>query len=112
MSAKEDFMGNWENALTAAADAFANHVDTIVENFSEAMGGVYKNLEQLQEAFDRQTEVNDRYLQQYEKTYEINKLNRSIQDNIDKTDNVASQKELRKLQQELLAMQKDGVNVS
>jgi hypothetical protein len=53
MSAKEDFMGNWKNALTAAADAFANHVDTIVENFSEAMGGVYKNLEQLQEVFDR-----------------------------------------------------------
>ena len=112
MSAKEDFMGNWENALTAAADAFASHVDTIVENFSEAMSGAYKNLEQLQEAFGKQVEVNDRYLQQYEKTYEINKLNRSIQDSIDKTDNVASQKELRKLQKELLAMQEDGVNVS
>jgi hypothetical protein len=51
-------------------------------------------------------------LQQYEKTYEISKLNRSIQDSIDKTDNIASQKEMRKLQQELLDMQADGVNVS
>lgn len=112
MSAREDFMSSWETALTAAADAFSASVDQITENFSESMGGMYKNLDELQEAFDKQKEINDRYLENYEKTYEISKLNRSIQDSINKTSSVASQKELRGLQQDLLAMQEDGVNVS
>lgn len=111
-TATEEFNDSWSNALEATAEAFSTHVDSIIENFSESVSGVYKNLEQLQEAFDRQTEINDRYLEQYEKTYEINKLNRSIQDSIDKTDNVGSQKELRKLQQELLVLNEAGVNVS
>jgi hypothetical protein len=32
----------------------------------------------MSEAFDRQKEVSERYLQDYEKAYEISKLNRSI----------------------------------
>ena len=108
----EEFMGNWENALQVAADNFAMSIELVAEEFSEAMGGIYKNLEQLQEAFDKQKEKNDRYLEQYEKTYEINKLNRSIQDSMDKTDNIAAQKELAKLQKELLAMNESGVKMS
>ena len=108
----EEFMGDWETALQAAADAFGEDVQQIAENFSEAVSGIYKNLEELQEAFDRQKEVNDRYLEGYEKTYEISKLNRQIAQSIDKTDNIGSQKELRDLQKQLLAMNEAGVEVS
>ena len=110
--ATEEFMGDWETALQTAADAFAESVEQIVETFSESVSGIYKNLDELQEAFDRQKETDERYLDTYEKTYEISKLNRQIAQSIDKTSNVGSQKELRDLQKQLLDMNEAGVEVS
>ena len=99
-------------ALEAVNKNFETQVNLIVETFEEAISGMYKNLEELEEAFDRQKEISDRYLENYEKTYEISKLNRQINQSLDKTDNVKSQKELRELQSQLLAMNEAGVEVS
>jgi hypothetical protein len=48
----------------------------IADSFSDAAAGIYDSLNQMREAFDRQMEVNERYLQDFEKVYEISKLNR------------------------------------
>ena len=101
-----------QTTLEAIANDFKQHVDLIMEEFENAVSGIYNSLDELQSAFDRQKEINDRYLEQYEKTYEINKLNRQINQSLDKTDNLKSQKELRELQSQLLAMNEAGVEVS
>lgn len=101
-----------EAALEAVNKNFETQVNLIVETFEEAISGMYKNLEELEEAFDRQKEISDRYLENYEKTYEISKLNRQINQSLDKTNNLKSQKELRELQSQLLAMNEAGVEVS
>ena len=98
--------------LEAAANAFKDTVNQIADSFSDAVSGIYDSIEQMSEAWDRQQEIGERYLKTYEKTYEINKLNRQIQDSMDKTDNIASQKQLRALQQEMLDMSKDGQEMS
>ena len=100
------------NGLQLAADDFALTVDQIAESFSKAVSGIYDDIEGMREGWDRMQEVADRYLKTYEQTYEISKLNRKIQDNIDKTDNVASQKQLRDLQDEMYEMTKDGQQLS
>lgn len=110
--ATNEFYDSWQNALQAAADAFAASVETIVENFEKSVSGAYDSLDALQEAFDRQKEINERYLDTYEKTYEINKLNRKINQDIAKTINIKSQKELRNLQEQLLDLNKEGSKVS
>ena len=61
---------------------------------------------------ERQKEINERYLQDYKKTYEINKLNRKITQDIAKTTSNKSAKELRDLQNELLEMSKEGNQIS
>lgn len=98
--------------LEASISSFQDTVDQIVEGFSEAVSGIYDSIEEMREAWDRQGEVAERYLNTYQQTYEINKLNRQIQNSIDKTDNVGSQRELRALQQEMLEMTKDGQQLS
>lgn len=110
--ATSEFYDSWQNALQAAADAFAASVDLIVENFEESVSGAYGSLDALQEAFDKQREINERYLEDYEKTYEISKLNRKINQDLAKTTSAKSSKELRDLQEELLALNEEGVNVS
>lgn len=100
------------NGLQLAADDFALTVDQIADSFSKAVSGIYNDIEDMRDGWDRMQEVADRYLETYEKTYEISKLNRKIQDSIDKTDNIASQKELRDLQDEMYKMTKDGQQLS
>ena len=81
--AAENFESNWENALQMAADAFSSSVENIAEEFSKAVSGIYDSLEEMQSAFERLQEVEERYLADYEKTYEISKLNRKIMESID-----------------------------
>ena len=100
------------NGLQLAVDDFALSVDQIADSFSKAVSGIYDDIEDMRDGWDRMQEVADRYLETYEKTYEISKLNRKIQDSIDKTDNIASQKELRDLQDEMYEMTKDGQQLS
>ena len=100
------------NGLQLAADDFALTVDQIADSFSKAVSGIYNDIEDMRDGWDRMQEVADRYLETYEQTYEISKLNRKIQDSIDKTDSIASQKELRDLQDEMYKMTKDGQQLS
>ena len=112
MSAESEFMDAWSTALEVAAENFSAHVQSIVETFSEEVSGLYGSLEELSEVFERQQEMGERYLEGYEKTYEISKLNRKIQQDISKTNSLAASKELRDLQEELLSLNQQGVNVS
>ena len=76
------------------------------------MAGVYGSFANMQKEFNRQSEKNDRYLQDYEKLYELSKLNRDLSNKIDDTTNLKAKKELAKLQEEILEYQKDGVKMS
>lgn len=110
--AEEEFMDSWTNALETAADVFKSNVELIAEEFSEAVSGIYGTLEQMRDAFDRQQEVSKRFLADYEKTYEISKLNRNIAKSIDNTKNVKAQRQLAKLASEINAYAVEGREMS
>lgn len=108
----ENFQTTWADALQVVADAFESRVDQIVKNFSESVSGIYKNLDELSEFMEREKEIDERYLDNFEKIYEINKLNREVNSSISNAASEVTAKKLRDFQEDLLAMQKDGVNVS
>ena len=111
--AEEEFLQSWEDALTAATDAFEASMDRAISAFSDALAGpLLGSLEQLEEMFDRQNTIADRYLPDYEKIYELNKLNRDITNSIDDTDNIRAKQELAALQEEINKLEEDGVQVS
>lgn len=108
----ENFQTTWADALQVVADAFESRVDQIIENFSESVSGIYKNLDELSEFMEREKEIDERYLDNFEKVYEINKLNREVNSSISNAASEVTAKKLRDFQEDLLAMQKEGVNVS
>lgn len=108
----ENFQTTWADALQTVADAFESRVDQIVENFSESVSGIYKNLNELSEFMEREKEIDERYLDNFEKVYEINKLNREVNSSISNAASEVTAKKLRDFQEDLLAMQKEGINVS
>ena len=108
----EEFMGSWESGLEACATAFSDNIETIIDNFSKSVSGIYGTIDDMIAAFDRMQEVNDRYVEGYKKTYELNKLNRQILNSIDSTDNVKAQRMLAELQSEVNSYQAEGVQMT
>ena len=105
---EEAFMDAWANSLEVATDQFESSVERILKTFSDALG----DIEDMQARFDRQMEKEDFYLKAYEKTYEINKLNRQINSSIDNAQSVKANKALTEVQKELLSYQAAGQEMS
>ena len=111
-NAQEDFMSNWENALQAARDAFDNNVDNMVDDFSTKIGGLTGSIAALQEKWDQSKTLEEEYVPQYEKIYQLTKLTRDINKSIDETKNVKAKRELASLQEEINGLQSDSKKMS
>lgn len=111
-SASEDFQSAWEDALTSINEAFEAEVDRIVQAYDDAAAGLMGSMSQLQEAFDRKSDLADQYLDDYEKIYQFSKLNRDIENSIDSTNNVKAKKELLELQSKINAYEEAGTEIS
>ena len=111
--AEEDFMQSWEDALDGIRQQFEEAVGHAVETLSDALAGpLMGSMEELQDAFDRQNTIAERYLPDYEKIYELNKLNRDITNSIDETDNIKAKQELAALQAEINALEESEAQIS
>lgn len=110
--AQEDFMSNWEDTLQAARDAFDNNVDNMVDDFSTKVGGLTGSIAALQEKWDQSKTLEEEYVPQYEKIYQLTKLTRDINKSIDETKNVKAKRELASLQEEINGLQADSKKMS
>ena len=111
-TAEENMLSDWEDTLEAAANAFEKTVDTAVSNFEKAMSGSFGSFEMLQDAFNKQKELDDIYLDDYQKIYELTKLTRDINNSIDDSDNILGKQKLRDLQEEINKLQESEVELS
>ena len=110
-SAQEDMLSAWEDALSTLADLFSEKVERIVDNFNKSVYA-FGGLDGLGDDFSRQQENADMILDDYEKMYELSKLNRDISKTIDETDNIAGKQKLKKLQEQINDLQEEGVEMS
>ena len=111
-NAEQDMMDSWQNALQAAADAFDKSIENIINSFEKALSGSFGNLDNLSEMFEQQTEISDRYLADYEKIYQLSKLNRDINNSIDDTDSIKAKRILKSLQEEINDLQNSEKEMS
>lgn len=111
-NAKEAFLGDWEEALNTARELFENNVNRAIEKFEDAITGIYGSLDAMKEAYDQNKVLREQYLDEYERIYELNKLNRDITNSIDDIDSIAAKQELRDLQEEINQLQRSGAQIS
>ena len=111
-SAKESFMSSWEEALQAAADRWGQAVDKIIEEMEDKLAGMYGSLSELQEAYDRASDLDDQYLEDYDQIYELSKLTRDINNSIDDTDNIAAKEQYKELVEEINELEANGTKLS
>ncbi len=112
MEDEENLMSALESGLQAAADLFAREMDDIIASFEDAFAGAYGTFEQMQAAYDRRKEMNALYLNDYQKIYELSKLNRDIMNSIDETDSIRAKERLRDIQEEINALQESNAEMT
>ncbi|MBO7535890.1 MAG: hypothetical protein J6T34_01945, partial [Bacilli bacterium] len=69
----ESWLDSWEAELQAAADLYTETLENIVSNFEDSIAGAMGSMSELQEAFDRKKAIDDVYLDDYEKIYQLSK---------------------------------------
>lgn len=112
MEDQEAFMSSWETALQTATDIFTAQMDRAFEKLEDDLAGIFKSFDELGATMDKQQQVSDRFMDAGKKQYELSKLNRQLQKNLDKTDSAKAQQELLKLQKEIEGYQESGVEMS
>lgn len=98
--------------LEAAADEFENRMNQIADSFSEAVAGIAGSIDNLLEQWERFEELDEQYLDDFEKTYELSKLNREAQKKIDSLDSVRNRAKLAQFQEKIKEYQQEGVELS
>lgn len=103
----------WASAIDNAYTTFEEQTQRAIVNFEDAVAGAnFKSLDELQGAIDKQNQASERYLSNYEKAYELSKLNRNIQKEMDSIDDPRKKKALAELQEEIAQKTADGVKMS
>ena len=101
-----------ESYLNMVKEEFSIYVQQAAKEFEKAVSGTFGSLDALQEAFDRQKTLDDTYLDDYKQIYELTKLTRDISKSMDEVDGIKGKQALKKLQQEINDLQKEGVKLS
>lgn len=110
--AEESFLDSWQEALQRAKDIFNEEMDNIIQEFEKGIAPIQGTIDALQEAIDQANEIDAQYLNDTDKTYELNKLRRQIEGSIEDTNIIAHKQILNKLQDELNKKLKDGSQIS
>ena len=110
-SATAEMTSTWKEALQAASDAFENQVNLAIESFKKGLES-FGDIDALTESYERAEKASERYLEDFEKAYELSQLSRDITKAMNDTTSAYAKNELAELMDEINEKQKDGVKVS
>lgn len=110
--AYSDWLDAWEAECEAARTTFEDTLESIITNFETKISGLAGSLDMLNDAYERQSKVDEVYVDDYEKIYQLSKLSREISKSIDDTSQVKNKEKLKKLQDEIVKKQEQGVKLS
>lgn len=109
--ARDKLVTSFEDNLNAIADAFDKAVERIVQTFNDAVYA-FGGLEGLSEDYSFIRENTELMAQDYEKIYELSKLNRNINKTLNDNNIIAGKQKMIELQKEINDLQASGAELS
>ena len=109
--ASDEFLASWEETLQAAQELFEMRVELAINTLSNALSP-FETLEEFQDKYEKAKTINDQYLDDVERLYELNKLNRQLNLQLNDTNDLLAKQKLKEIQQEINDLQADGVQMS
>lgn len=108
----ENWLDVYSESLQKAREIYEAEMEQLERDFEESLTGIYGVFDLFDAAYERTKNLRDNYIPEYEKIYELNKLNRDIQKEIDNSNSLRDRKALRQLQEEINNKQAAGVQLS
>lgn len=109
--ANETMLENWQETLEIAQKNFQETVKATLDSMYDGIGGL-ANFDLLKRQFEYEKDLADDYIDDFNKAYELNKLNRKIQNSLDDTKGIKNKELLRDLQKEINDLQASGAQIS
>ena len=91
----DEMLGSWEEVLQAASDQFDQAIELTIQKLKDAISEY--GLDGLADRYEKAKTVNEQYLSQLDKEYELNKLIRQMEKSVDETDNIKAKQILNDL---------------
>lgn len=98
----------WETGLTAAQEIFTYTVEQAIATMNQALGDIAT----MTEEFNQQSTLDNQYLDDYERIYQLSKMSRSLQQEMDKTDSVRAKNKLAEIMEEINEKTAESVKMS
>ena len=112
--AEQNILGLWQDGLSKAQEMFEFAIENITKEYEKAIAGAYANVDGLKEAYERQQTVNGQYVDDYERMYQLSKLQRTINRDLDAAavNGNRHNKNLKALLTEIEGLQANGQEMS
>lgn len=112
--AEQNILGLWQDGLSKAQEMFEFAIENITKEYEKAIAGAYANVDGLKEAYERQQTVNGQYVDDYERMYQLSKLQRTINRDLDAAavNGNRHNKNLKALLTEIEGLQASGQEMS
>ena len=112
--AQEELLSLWQEGLQMARDEFERAIEEAVNVYNMALSGMYQTIKRLEDTYSRKKEIQDEYLEDYEKYYQLSKLERDINGTIDNlaASGMKNNKGLARVLKEVNDAQKSGAELS
>ena len=112
--AEEDMLSIWQDGLQAAQDAFTASVEIAGQQYDKMIADLHGNLDMLQSSYERRKEIATDYLDDYEKYYNLRRLERDLNETIDNltVHGMRNNKNLTGLLKQINTLQKEGTELS
>ena len=112
--AQEELLSLWQEGLQMARDEFERAIEEAVNVYNMALSGMYQTIKRLEDTYSRKKEIQDEYLEDYEKYYQLSKLERDINGTIDDlaASGMKNNKGLARVLKEVNDAQKSGAELS
>lgn len=102
-----------EESISKAAEYYENNIARIMETLDDLMaGGLYSSIEDLQTAYDRAEEAANRYLDTAKQDYELSKLRRTINQQINANTTEAARVKLRDVLEDIAEIEQNNLKMS
>ena len=113
-TSQQNMLSLWETGLQQAKDMFEQALEDAVVKYEGAISGMYGTVDELEKAWDQQKRNDEFYVKDYEKYYQISKLQRSINKDLDAAARAGNKQNqgLKKLYDELNEARENGVELS
>lgn len=110
--AEEEYLKRWEDALRQAEEIYQNSLERNAKAYQKTLGAQFGNLDNLSEQLEMQKELDNLYLDDYEKYKKLGDLTANINKSLANNPNIKIQQKMKDLLDDVNAKMADGQQIS